>query len=526
MCFSITPSLLPRPWFFQGLITGIALAVGYGFGLLVAAIYHKLFKFRVNDKNKRDLWVALITGWIIATVFLHWKAQEWQSEIRELVNMEPVESTYGLRVAALAILFGLALLGIARGTRRTTIRISGFADRFLPKKLSKPAGVLSMVLIYVLIFNIFFYQIFTNISDNLYSNKNSATTVEASIPKTDKKSGGPESLVSWESLGRQGRIFVGRGPSIKDIEKFSGEEAKQPIRVYVGKETKPTAKTRADLAVKELERTGAFDRKILVIANTTGSGWLEPQAVDSIEYMYGGDSAIVSTQYSYLPSWIAFLVEKEKAKDSGQALFNAVHDKWSKLPENDRPKLVTYGLSLGAFSAQTAFTSIDDVIKKTDGALFVGSPSDSEEWSKITKNRDSGSPQILPVFQEGKTIRFAANADDIQADQSNWQEPRVLYLQHATDSVVWFDFKLIYERPDWLKEEPGSDRIDDMGWYPVVTFFQVTVDQMLSVAPPAGHGHNYGNVMVASWAAIAKPEGWTDQKTDKLQRIIDEYAIE
>ena len=74
---------------------------------------------------------------------------------------------------------------------------------------------------------------------------------------------------------------------------------------------------RAELAVEDLERAGGFDRANLLVATTTGSGWLDAGAIDSFEYLTGGDSAIVAMQYSYLPSWISFLVDQEKAREAG-----------------------------------------------------------------------------------------------------------------------------------------------------------------------------------------------------------------
>ena len=150
-----------------------------------------------------------------------------------------------------------------------------------------------------------------------------------------------------------------------------------------GLDSADTAQGRAELAVRELERTGAFDREVLVVAAATGTGWLEPAAVNSVEYLHGGDTAIASIQYSFLPSWISFLVDKERAADAGQALFDAVYDRWSDLPAKQRPKLIAYGLSLGSFAGQAAFASPVDMAARTDGALWLGSPSFSEPHGQI-----------------------------------------------------------------------------------------------------------------------------------------------
>lgn len=38
----------------------------------------------------------------------------------------------------------------------------------------------------------------------------------------------------------------------------------------------------------------------------------DAHAARGIELMYNGDTAIVATQYSFLPSWISFLADKRR----------------------------------------------------------------------------------------------------------------------------------------------------------------------------------------------------------------------
>ena len=107
------------------------------------------------------------------------------------------------------------------------------------------------------------------------------------------RSGSPESLVAWEDLGRQGRKFTAGGPTTAQLNEFSGGGAVEPIRSYVGLRTADTAEERADVAVAELERAGGFERDVIVVATTTGTGWLDPNGVDAVEYVHNGDTAIV-----------------------------------------------------------------------------------------------------------------------------------------------------------------------------------------------------------------------------------------
>jgi uncharacterized membrane protein len=238
--------------------------------------------------------------------------------------------------------------------------------------------------------------------------------------------------------------------------------------------------------------------------------------------MWGGDTAIVTTQYSFLPSWISFLVDAERATDEGRELFEAVHDAWSELPESDRPLLISYGLSLGSFAAQAPFGSTADIATRTDGALFVGTPNFTPVWSTVTSTRDAGSPEWQPVVRAGETVRFAAASTDLERPAGPWGDPRIVYLQHANDPVVWWSPDLLTREPDWLAEPRGPGVTSRTHWFPVITFLQVTVDQFFGVSVPDGFGHNYASQIVGAWAAVVPPDGWTDADSVRLQALIDD----
>jgi uncharacterized membrane protein len=407
-----------------------------------------------------------------------------------------------------------------------TGRLRRFLDRFIPRFVTGAIALGVVALLFYLAISGLLLSGFLNLMDTVYAGNNTGTDPGAVQPTTPLRSGSSASLVSWQSLGRQGRNFVGRGPTPAQLTTFSGQPALEPIRVYVGLDSADSAGTRADLAVKELERTGAFNRKILVVTGVTGTGWLEPQSVDSLEYEWNGDSAIVGIQYSYLPSWIATLVDVDRARDAGRELFNAVYLRWSQLPAGHRPKLISYGLSLGSFAAQAPFTSPDDVTTRTQGAVFAGSPGFSEPWGTVTAGREPGSPQWQPTYFGGQRFRFAAAPSDLSKLPGVWGPPRVAYLQHANDPVVWWSGRLLWQRPDWLREPAGPGRTPVMAWYPVLTFLQVTVDQFVGVSVPNGQGHNYGTAMPTAWAAVTQPPGWTSADTSRLDEIIAAYAIE
>jgi uncharacterized membrane protein len=526
LCFSLTPSLMPRPSFYQGLISGTSMAIGYLIGVLLSKFIRWTFTVRVSPRTRTGAWRVLVFGGGALVFIFFALANTWQKEVRELLGIYNVDQTYGLRVALLSVVIFVLLLGVGRLVARFARFINRHISKYLPQKVSMAFSVIIVFGLGLVLFNGVFLTLFTDVTNSIYSSTNNETVEGAVQPTTSNRSGGPGSYAAWDTLGRQGRGIVGRGPTTEQLSSFSGSPALEPIRVYVGVQTAETAEQRAEIALAELERTGAFDREILVLANATGTGWLEPQAIDSLEYMYNGNSAIATIQYSYLPSWISFLVDQQNATDAGRALFDEVYSYWATLPKETRPKLVTYGLSLGSFSGNSAFTSVADIRNSVDGALFVGTPSSTELWGNITKNRDKGSLEILPVYEGGKTVRFASNEEQIVSDQESWTFPRVLYMQHASDPVVWFDFDLFWNMSDWLREPRGSDVSSRMYWYPIVTFWQVTVDQFFGVTVPNGHGHNYPDTSVAAWAAIAEPADWSPDKSVRLQSLINTYSNE
>ena len=523
---ALTPSLLPRPWLFEGLVAGFGALIGYGIGVLVAWAVRRISRWRLPARAMHVAWWVVAVAAPLAVVVGLIAARSWQNQVRVLVDEAPNPDGHYLGIAAVTlVVFCLGLL-VSRGVRALTRFITKQVGRVVPLGFGRLIGVIVVAALGYWVVTGFAFDAFVRWADSVYVKENAGTPADASQPETPLRSGGPGSLVSWDSLGYQGRAFVGRGPTKDEIATFDDSPAQEPIRVYVGLDSAPDAHARAELAVKELERTGAFDRRVLVVAAATGTGWLEPQSVDSIEYLWHGDTAIASMQYSYLPSWISFLVDKERAAQAGQELFDAVFAHWESLPANHRPKLIAYGLSLGSFAGQSAFATPGDITARTDGAVFAGSPDFSQPWGLIEDGRDPGSPQWQPVYRGGRSVRFAATPDDFAKPAGAWDEPRVAYLQHANDPVVWWSPSLILRRPDWLTEPPGPGRSPQMHWIPVVTFLQVTVDQFFGTSVPEGQGHNYGSAMVGAWQAVVPAAGWDATSLARLEHLIDGYAIE
>lgn len=345
----------------------------------------------------------------------------------------------------------------------------------------------------------------------------------AQRPTTPLRSGSEESLVEWGELGREGRAFVGGGPSADRIAELTGRPSTEPIRVYAGLGNAADVEARAALAVDDLERAGGFDRSYLLVVTTTGTGWVEPSAASGFEYVTGGDSAIVGMQYSHLASWLSFVVDAARAREAGRALFDAVYERWSARPQDDRPELYVFGESLGSFGAEEAFSGEFDLNNRTSGALLVGPPNFNPLYRTFIEDRDAGSREIEPVYRDGRIIRFTTSAERPQPEDAPWPGSRVLYLQHASDPVTWWSTDLLLTRPDWLEEARGDDVPGEMRWMPFITFLQVSADLAGAFSTQPAHGHNFSGEHAAAWVNVVQPEGWTPDITERLRQELARY---
>jgi uncharacterized membrane protein len=323
--------------------------------------------------------------------------------------------------------------------------------------------------------------------------------------------------VAWDDLGREGRSFVGRGPDAARISGLTGEEALEPIRVFAGVASEEDVRERAELAVADLDRAGGFERRNLLVVTTTGTGWVEPSAATSFEYLSGGDSAIVGMQYSHLPSWLSWWVDEERASDAGRALFDSVYRAWSELPAEARPRLYVFGESLGSFGAEAAFSGDADMSNRLSGALFSGPPFFNPLYRGFVDGRDAGSREIEPVYRDGEVVRFSLDPAGAPLGDAPWDGARVLYLQHASDPVTWWSPRLVLQRPDWLEESRGPDVDPAMTWIPFVTFGQVTADLALGFGTPAGTGHIFSGQHAYGWDHVLGT-AWPEDRLDELSR--------
>ena len=245
---------------------------------------------------------------------------------------------------------------------------------------------------------------------------------------------------------------------------------------------------------------------------------MDPAATDTLEYLHGGDTAIVAVQYSYLTSPLSLMIEPGYGTDTGRALFRAVYRYWTALPKDDRPRLYLHGLSLGAFGSEQSFRLHEILADPFNGAVWSGPPFASPEWRSATRERNPGSPEWLPRFGDGSIIRFTNQENALDIPGARWGPMRIVYLQYASDPITFFSPDSFYRKPDWMNAPVGPDVSPELRWYPAVTFLQLLVDMAIGLAVPIGHGHYFApEHYINAWVAVTAPEGWTSDEIERLK---------
>ncbi|GMA24972.1 membrane protein [Luteimicrobium album] len=538
-CASLTPSLIPRGWAVQGALTGLVAVSGYGIGAVLGWLVRS---FDLRDRlapARRPVRRVVAVVAPVALVVSVVAGARWDQDVRAALGM-PSVSAWGswayVLVPFVAVAVAVPVLAFARWLRNVTRRLARLVGRVVPASIAR---AVSVVVVGALAWGVFSGVIWDGVLNALnasFAAVNASYDPGVERPAAAERSGSPDSLESWDHLGREGRRFVTGGPTTAQLADFESalpsgtdvgaSEVKEPIRVYAGKED--DVEDSAARVVAELDRTHAWDRKYLLVVTTTGSGWVDWSMADTFELLHGGDTAIATMQYSNLPSWLSFIGDREHPAHAGLALFDAIYARWSQLPADHRPKLEVSGISLGSFGMQAAFSSPHDVASRTDGALFVGTPSFTPMWRSVTDGRDAGTPEVAPVIDAGAQVRFLTgppgSSGDPLALPATWQEPRVVYAQHPSDGVTWWSPETIWDRPDWLSEPRGRGVVPATRWFPVVTFEQLTVDLFFAAGAdvPMGSGHHFELEYAQGFAALGAPDGWTDADTAFLQSVVEQ----
>jgi hypothetical protein len=337
-------------------------------------------------------------------------------------------------------------------------------------------------------------------------------------PTSPLVSGSPDSLLPYADLGQQGRRYVTDVLTPELIQEVMGEEAvAHPIRAYVGFNSEPLYQTgRAELALAELGRTGAFDRSHLLLISPTGTGWVDHTLIEAAEFLTRGDIATCCIQYARYPS---FLSVQKVALGRGQfrLLLWGVKQRLEGCPPERRPRVLVFGESLGAWTSSDVimYQGIEGFDHYgIDRALWVGLPW-LAKWSRSGMIR--GSHTLVPSGTVGVFDRheqLAALEDEQRARM------RAVILSHDNDPIAVFGPDLIVQRPQWLADgQRGRGVPDAMRWLPLITFVQTATDAMNAMLSAPGEFASFGHDYRADMARFVRDAYDLPASESQLERI-------
>ena len=134
-CLSLTPSLLPRDWLFQGLIGGVNAAIGYGIGVFAQKMLHRfvLRRRRWWPPSKRVLYwckAATIMLATAASLLMLIPAAAWQRRVSAEMGMEGPATLGYLRTLIIAML----VTGLCVSAARVIIDLIKTMARFFIRR--------------------------------------------------------------------------------------------------------------------------------------------------------------------------------------------------------------------------------------------------------------------------------------------------------------------------------------------------------------------------------------------------------
>lgn len=306
-------------------------------------------------------------------------------------------------------------------------------------------------------------------------------------PTSEHVTAGPNSAVSFDAIGKEGRRFVLMALTPDEITAVMGEPAIAPVRAVAGYGAATGIVERARVALAELERLGGLSRSLIIVAAPTGVGYVNYSFAEAVEYLTRGDCAILVPQYDLVPSALA-LGSTEAGQKLQELILVGLRDRIAAMPPGNRPRVVQFGESLGAEVALDVAENGTDRFQRLGlaGGLYLGTPYRTSLWRRWIADPDTMDPAGL--------LGLVSQAAEIPALPRSVRHVQVV---HHDDPINKFSFSAILRAPVWMgppqQRPPGVPK--ETVFRPVVTFIISLADLKNGMNSQPGEfvrrGHDY-----------------------------------
>lgn len=308
---------------------------------------------------------------------------------------------------------------------------------------------------------------------------------------------GADTLLPFSQLNKAGKFFLSEATPAAEINRIMGTtDAIDPVRLFSGVKIGSSISERVDLAVREAERLGAFDgsRTHVLMVAPTGSGYIYPETVATLEKATGGRSVTIGMQWSDKLSAFSFS-RVPYAEEFFEAMNAGFRKRIAAMPAELQPKIIGYGESLGSKALQNTFAKSGGAASVAehgfDSVLTVGNLRSSAFRTQtvgITGHKLDATGSVFELDDVRDIDQQLTSAQ--QSGVKTW------LLSHFGDPVNRMGNENFYRKPEWLSDRAfGTGIPRRMNYYPGITGLQGVADMYnganLKPGDFTGIGHSY-----------------------------------
>lgn len=455
---------------------------------------------------------ASVSPWRAAPGSLIGNRGQVQTDQPERFDEDSVREVAPVQMAAIGTGIALGMFGLARAESLLTNSLAHGASKAFG---GEPQDHRALGRITSLALSAGFAYVALQQVSALLTKGGGAVEPGMEIPPTiPEVTGSPASGLDWMKQTREGARWLAAVLDPQSINTVMGRtDAIQPIRVYGSLDIVEDPHERAEILLREIDRTKALEREHFALFSPTGSGYVNYVATETFEFLTGGNCASAAIQYSVLPSSFS-LGDVSKGIDQTRMVIDGITMRLLDMPKKKRPKFYLFGESLGSQVSEGMFQGTWTYGlpgANVDYALWIGTPSATTWRKELWGDRTIAEPpEVGP-----DDIYLPRNLEDWRAlDPEKRAQVRYLLLQNGDDPIPKFGSQLMWRKPDWLGPDRPSGAPQNTYWVPGTTFLMTFIDMLNALTPTPGTfaegGHDYREVL-----PDAISQTWRLPATDK-----------